>query len=94
MQPCCRSPEQCGCSGSFASLARQGLTGDAVAPFAQGVASQVQPLAVGAQARPFAGGLADTVREDARPAIGRDAAAGIRLRWDSSSFVTDAVPGR
>ncbi|MEU3006748.1 MULTISPECIES: hypothetical protein [unclassified Streptomyces] len=56
----------------------------------------MQPLAegVGAQARPFAGGLADTVREDARPAVGNAVTGAQGLDSVVPSFVTDAVPGQ
>ncbi|WYB31873.1 hypothetical protein V6574_22400 [Streptomyces sp. SM1P] len=56
----------------------------------------MQPLAegVGAQARPFAGGLTDTVREDARPAVGNAATGAQGLTSVTPSFVADAVPGR
>ncbi|MFE9377944.1 hypothetical protein [Streptomyces sp. NPDC006855] len=56
----------------------------------------VQPLAegVGAQARPFAGGLADTVRENARPAVGNAVTGAQGLDSVAPSFVTDAVPGQ
>lgn len=72
----------------------QGLTGDAVAPFAQGVATQVMPLAqgVGAQAQPFAGGLVGTAGGDARPTVENAVHGAQGLTSIAPDFATDAVP--
>lgn len=72
----------------------QGLTGDAVAPFARGVATQVMPLAqgVGARVQPFAGGLVGTADGDARPAVDNVAHGAQGLTSVAPDFVTDVVP--
>ncbi|MFE7404269.1 hypothetical protein [Streptomyces sp. NPDC057557] len=71
----------------------QGVHGDAVAPFAQGVTGRVMPLAhgVGAQAQPFAGGLVGTVGDDVRPAVGNAAHGAEGLTSITPTYVTDAT---
>ncbi|MFE3905805.1 hypothetical protein ACFXPY_37470 [Streptomyces sp. NPDC059153] len=71
----------------------QGVHGDAVAPFAQGVTGRVMPLAhgVGAQAQPFAGGLVGTVGDDVRPAAGNAAHGAEGLTSITPAYVTDAT---